>query len=183
MKIVPLPESWRDGALVLRDVELSPDGFSEEELEEASAFRLQKRREEWLRSRIAAKQLAMNRGLAGDPRAFRVTRPQFSISHSEAYAAAAFGGGIDVQVIRELPESASHLFLTGEETEQMRACAIEHRLLHFWCAKEALWKQHGGAIVTLKQVPLTLAGVQRSALIFNGVETMAIDDAIIALTS
>lgn len=180
MKIVALPESWRPRALVVRDVELSPAWFTAEELEEANAFRLQKRREEWMRARIAAKQLAIDRGLAADPRDVRVTRPRFSISHSGPYGAAAFGG-IDVQVVRSISESAAHLFLTEEETAQMRDCAIEHRLLHFWCAKEAAWKHQSGVIETLKQVPLTLVDVQRSTLTFDRVETIAIDDVIVAL--
>jgi phosphopantetheinyl transferase len=181
MKIVELPESWRPRALVVRDVELSPAWFTAEELEEANAFRLQKRREEWMRARIAAKQLALDRGLAEDPRDVRVTRPRFSISHSGPYAAAAFGG-IDVQVVRTISESAAHLFLTDAEAEQMRASPIEHRLLHFWCAKEAAWKDQGGMIETLKQVPLEVVGARGSGLVFDRVETIAIDDIIIALT-
>ncbi len=38
--------------------------------------------------------------------------------------------------------------LTDEETEAMSRCSIAHRLLHFWCAKEAEWKRHGGGTVT-----------------------------------
>jgi phosphopantetheinyl transferase len=181
MNAVELPPSWRERALVLRDVAIARDWFTAEELEEADAFRLPKRRDEWMRARIAAKQLALNRGLAADPRNVRVTRPQFSLSHSGAYSAAALGCGIDVQVVRELSESAAHLFLSDDEAEQMRALDVEHRLLHFWCAKEAAWKAEGGRITTLKQVPLTLIDAQRSALRFDRVETIAIGDAIIAL--
>ena len=182
MKTLALPESWRPRALVVRDVELSPDWFTAEELEEANAFRLAKRREEWMRARIAAKQLAIDRGLAGDPREVRVTRALFSISHSGPYAAAAFGG-IDVQVVRSISESAAHLFLSEAEADQMRASTIEHRLLHFWCAKEAAWKEQGGAIETLKQVPLALTGVRGSGLVFDRVETIAIEDVIVAHTT
>jgi len=180
MKIVELPESWRARALVVRDVELSPAWFTDEELEEANAFRLEKRRDEWMRARIAAKQLAVERGLAADPREVRVTRPRFSISHSGPYAAAAFAG-IDVQVVRAISESAAHLFLSDAEADQMRACTIEHRLLHFWCAKEAAWKEQGGVVETLKQVPLRLVGVRGTGLEFDRVETIAIDDVIAAL--
>jgi 4'-phosphopantetheinyl transferase EntD len=182
MNALELPEAWRTRALVLRDVEITRGWFTRDELEEADAFRLPKRREEWMRARIAAKQLALDRGLARDPRDVRVTRDVFSLSHSGPYAAASLGGGIDVQVVREISESAAHLFLSEEETEQMRACTLDHRLLHFWCAKEAAWKAEGGRITTLKQVPLTLIDVERSALRFQHGQTIAIDDVIIALT-
>ena len=182
MNEIELPRSWRERALVVRDVEIARDWFSDEELAEADAFRLPKRREEWLHARMAAKQLAIDRGLATHPREVLVTRALFSLSHSHPYAGAAIGGGIDVQVIRAISESAAHLFLSGEEEEAMRALHIEHRLLHFWCAKEAAWKWHGGTIPTLKQVPLNLIDVQRSALRFDRAQTIAIEDAIIALT-
>ena len=136
MNVIELPHAWCERALVVRDVEIVRDWFTAEELAEADAFRLQKRRDEWMRARMAAKQLALNRGLATHPSGARVTRAQFSLSHSGPYAAAALGGGIDVQVVRELSESAAHLFLSDEEAEQMRALDLEHRLLHFWCAKE-----------------------------------------------
>jgi phosphopantetheinyl transferase len=145
-------------------------------------FRLPKRREEWMHARMAAKQLALDRGLATHPRDVRVTRALFSLSHSHPYAAAAIGRGIDVQVIRDLSESAAHLFLSDEEAAAIRACDVEHRLLHFWCAKEAAWKAQRGEIPTLKQVPLTVVGVRGVGLGFDRVETIAIEDVIIALT-
>jgi len=182
MNAIELPEAWRERALVVRDVAIALDWFSLDELAEADAFRLPKRREEWLHARMAAKQLALHRGLAADPREVRVTRAMFSLSHSHPYAGASLGGGIDVQVIRALSESATHLFLSDEEAAQMRTLDIEHRLLHFWCAKEAAWKAEGGAIATLKQVPLRLLDVQSNALRFDRAETFAAEDAIIALT-
>jgi phosphopantetheinyl transferase len=183
MNEIELPGSWRHRAIVVRDVEIADDWFTAEELAEANTFRLPKRREEWLHARMAAKQLAVERGLATTPSGARVTRAHFSLSHSHPYAAASLGGGIDVQVVREISESAAHLFLTDDEIAAMQQLDIPHRMLHFWCAKEAAWKAEGGAIATLKRVPLKLVGVQSSALSFERVETIALDDAIIALTS
>ena len=189
MNAIALPESWREHAIVTRDVAIARDWFTDAELAEADAFRLPKRREEWMHARMAAKQLAVNRRLASHPREVLVTRVRFSLSHSHPYAAAAIGRGIDVQVIREISESAAHLFLSDEEAEAMRACSVEHRLLHFWCAKEAAWKAQRGEVPTLKQVPLKLIDIQPHGLRFDGVETLwtaaaaAVQrDVIIALT-
>jgi phosphopantetheinyl transferase len=65
----------------------------------------------------------------------------------------------------------------------MESCTIPHRLLHFWCAKEAAWKQRGGAIPFLKQVPLTLIEQNDNGLRFDGAETYAIEDVVVALAS
>ena len=174
MNVLELPEAWRRRAMVVRDVELSRDRFTEEELAIVDAFRLQKRREEWMRARIAAKELA--KIARGDHRSF---------THSGPYGGAAIDQvpvGIDVEVVRAVADSAAHLFLSEEEHDAARRCTIEHALLHFWCAKEAAWKAEGGKIPTLKQVPLKLEGVGGWGLEFDRVETIAIDDVIIALT-
>ncbi len=170
--------------------------FTDAELAIANAFKLAARREEWLHSRVVAKQLALELGLAGDPRAIAIGRPflvvdgvrtewYVSLSHSGAYAGAAIDRapiGIDVQVVRELDERAAHLFLSPEETDQMSGCALPHRILHFWCAKEAAWKQRLGEVSTLRQVPLQLVEERTDGLLFDSVETFAIDDRIAAVT-
>ena len=200
MKLIPIP--WRDRALVILQ-ECHPEPaergegpgephswFSESELAVIDSFSLPKRRDEWILSRIAAKQLALDRGICTDPRECtidqrRIGRWHVSLSHSGPYAGAAIDDepvGIDVQVVRELRESAGHLFMTESEVEAMQACALPHRLLHFWCAKEAAWKQQGGAIPTLKRIPLVLLSATDSGLRFSGVETVAIGDLIVALT-
>lgn len=170
--------------------------FTEEELASASAFRLQKRRDEWLLARYAAKQLALRLGIVGDPRACTVGRPTLlvggapcewfvSLSHSAPYAAAAIARapvGIDIQVIREIAEWSSHLFMTDEEAETMRRCTIPHRILHYWCAKEAAWKQRSTEFATMKQVPLVLVEERADGLVFDVAETSARDDLIVAIT-
>lgn len=157
--------------------------FREDELAAANAFRLEKRRHEWLLARYAAKRLALELGIVDDPRAVSVARPMLlvdgapvnwfvSISHSAPYAAAAIDRvpvGIDVQVVRRMSEAAAHLFLSGEETAAMQRCSIADRLLHFWCAKEAAWKPRSGEFTTLRQLPLQLREERPDGLVFEKV--------------
>jgi 4'-phosphopantetheinyl transferase EntD len=188
---------WPERALILRDSGAPLDRwFTEDELAAANAFKLPSRRDEWLLSRVAAKQLAMQRGLAHDPRAITIERPfllidgarsewHVSLSHSGTYAAAAIARepiGIDIEVVRNLDERATHLFLTGDETRELQGCRLAHRVLHFWSAKEAAWKQRSEEFVTLRQAPLRLLGELADGLLFDAVETSAVDDVIAAIT-
>jgi phosphopantetheinyl transferase len=170
--------------------------FTEDELATANAFRLEKRRDEWLLARYAAKKLAMELGIVEDPRACGVARPMLlvdgapvswfvSISHSAPYAAAAIGRepvGIDVQVVRDVPERGAHLFLSEAETAAMQSCTLADRLLHFWCAKEAAWKPRSDEFTTLRQLPLELREERATGLRFDLSTTRRLDDLILALT-
>jgi phosphopantetheinyl transferase len=200
MRIVDLPESWRERALVLQWTAADLSGlssyFNPTELAAAAAHRLDKRRTEWMLGRIAAKILASQRGLGTDPRRVVVDRPHLlvdgaesdafvSLSHSSPFAAAAVDAkpvGIDVQVVREVAESAAHLFLSDEDCDDLHRCAIAHRLLHFWCAKEAAFKRLLGEATTLKRVPLRLESETDFSLRFDSVETFAGEGIIVALT-
>lgn len=157
MNAIELPQSWRGRAALVKG--------------EAAELALDKRERDRMLSRAAAAML---------PEARHV-----SFSHSEGYGAAAKGAvpvGIDVQVVRDVSERTAHLFLTDVETEMMSRCTLAHRLLHFWCAKEAEWKRHGGVTVTLKKTPIVLLETRDYGLLFDVVETVAIDDVIVALT-
>jgi phosphopantetheinyl transferase len=188
---------WSERSVVVEG-EAPLDWFSPDELAIADSFKLAKRRDEWLLGRAAVKQLALDLGLASDPWEVTAGRPHLliagamtpwfvSLSHSSGHAGAAIADapiGIDVQVVREMPEEAAHLFLSDEEAAAMRQCALPHRLLHFWCAKEAAWKREGGRVLTLKQLPVPFAGTTPYGASFDGVETRTIGDALIfALTS
>lgn len=188
---------WPDRALIVRDAPVAHhEWFTEKELATAATFRLASRRDEWLLVRVAAKQLAMQLGVANDPRAIVVERPTLildgvrsewhvSLSHSTPYAAAAIDRhpiGIDIEHLRDLDERAAHLFLTSEEIEQLQRCTLAHRILHFWSAKEAAWKQRSDEFVTLRQVPLQLIEEREDGLLFDVVETASIGDAIAAIT-
>lgn len=197
---IALPESWRDRALVLEwsddDIDRSIAGglaswFSDDELATADAFPRPRRREEWLLSRYTLKRLAVARGFVDNPRLLAVTRPRLasgqwiSISHSHGLAAAAMDDapvGVDVERVRSIDEHVARHFMIDGEIEAMQRCTLPHRVLHWWCAKEAAWKQQGGEIRFLKQVPLELEEETATALRFRGVETFATGESIVALT-
>lgn len=134
-------------------------------------FPSEKRRREWLLSRTALKMLG--------------PAPYSSLSHSGDYAAAMIGDvpvGVDVQVVRPLSERAAHLFLSDEEQSDMERCSIANRILHFFCAKEAAWKAHGGAIPTLKQIPLKLKEETMTGLLFDAAATYATGEIVVAIS-
>jgi phosphopantetheinyl transferase len=190
MNVLPIPQHWRDRAIVIRETEIPESWFAREEIETARSFPLAKRRNEWLLSRLAAKRLAIDRGIAADPRECRIEQRRIgswhlSISHSSVFAGAAIDAspvGIDIEVVRPLDERAAHFFLNEDEAEVMRATSLDDRLIHFWAAKEAAWKQREGQIETLKKVPLQLEAATEDGLRFDVVETIRIGTLIVALT-
>lgn len=196
MTRILLPESWRGRALVIGDAVFSDGWFSPAEIAESQQFRLQKRRTEWKHGRLAVKQLAIDLGLCMSARDCVFDRPRLlvrgedmrrfvSIAHSGGYAAAAIDVepvGIDVEELRELREAAAHLFLTDEESSDMRNVVIDDRMLHFWAAKEAVWKQGHGVTETLKRTPIKLEGETEWGLRFAEVETFATAELVVALT-
>lgn len=132
----------------------------------------EKRTREWILSRTALHMLG--------------SAPYSSLSHSGDYAAAAIGDvpvGVDVQEVRALSERAAHLFLSDEEQSNMERCTIANRIIHFFCAKEAAWKARGGAIPTLKQIPLKLKEETMTGLLFDAAATYATGDIIVAVTT
>jgi phosphopantetheine--protein transferase-like protein len=189
---VPIPESWRGRALVVESIDDPVEAwFSDAEIAEAGAFARERRREEWLLSRYAAKRLAVLRGATADPRGLAIVRPRMangswvSISHSHGVAAAAVDDapvGIDVERVRPIDERVARHFVSEEEITEMRRCKIPNRVLHWWCAKEAAWKQLGGAARFLKEVPLRLEKEGEAGLLFRNVETYAAGEYVMALT-
>ncbi|MCU1350368.1 MAG: hypothetical protein JWO56_3398 [Acidobacteria bacterium] len=169
MRVVTLPESWRSRALVVTGVE-EPERWLT--LDDIPTFRLEKQRTAWMLSRIAGIELARTRGAAES----LIRSQTLSFSHAGAYGAAAIGDGaigIDIEVPRFIPAAAAHLFLSDDEIATVEQCELLNALLHFWCAKEAAWKLHGGTIPTLKKVPLRLLAETKHGLTFERVETFA----------
>ncbi len=191
-RVLNIPESWRGRALVVESMDGAAESwFSDAEIAEARAFPRERRREEWLLSRYAAKRMAVIRGVASDPRGIAVVRPQLadgswiSISHSRGVAAAAVDDapvGIDVERVRAIDEHVARHFMVDGEIAEMQRCTIVNRVLHWWCAKEAAWKQVGGAARFLKEVPLRLEQESDAGLQFGAVETYATGEYVIALT-
>lgn len=179
--MIELALPWGDRAIAIRDVDDPESWLRADELAVARAFPRQKRRQEWMLARVAAKMLAQRRGL-GD---VAVERPLVSVSHSGPWAAAAIDTmpvGIDIEVARDVSERAARHFLTEDQIAQMESCTIPHRLLHFWCAKEAAWKRLCGSIPFLKGVPLTLLDERANGMLFDAAETIAIADVVVALS-
>jgi phosphopantetheinyl transferase len=194
MRRAALPESWQSRALVLRDVHRPDRWFRADEMAVADAFKLPKRRNEWLLSRVAAKKLAMELGYAHDPLAITIDLTRMraggrelrvSLSHSGGYGAAAIDVqpvGIDIETPRVVRPQTAHFFLTDLEIAQMHRCRIDNALLHFWSAKEAAWKRLGGDVTTLKKVPLRLIREREDGVDFENVETFVSDAFVAALT-
>ena len=179
--MIELALPWGDRAIAIRDVAHVESWLRDDELAIAHAFPREKRRQEWMLARAAAKMLAQRRGL-GD---VAVERPLVSVSHSGPWAAAAIDTapvGIDIEVVRDVSERAARHFLTSAQIAQMESCTIPHRLLHFWCAKEAAWKRLCGSIPFLKGVPLSLLDERANGLLFDAAETYAVDGVVVALT-
>lgn len=190
MRIIEIPQRWQGRAIVITETTVPMAWFSEDEVRAAERYRLQRRRDEFFLSRAAAKTLAVDVGLATDPRECRIEQRRIadrhlSLSHSAPYAGAAIDAhpvGIDVQVVRDISENAAHLFLTDAEADVMRSLSMADRMIHFWSAKEAAWKQRGGAIETLKRMPIALQSQTADGLRFDSVETVRIGDVVVALT-
>ena len=174
MRVVALPDEWTLRACVVAEVANPREWFSAEELTIVDAFPRAKRREEWMLSRIAEKELR-RRGARS---------AHVSYSHRGPYGAAAVGDapvGIDVEIARDIRPESSRFFLPDDEANDAQRCGIERVLLHFWCAKEAAWKQRGGVLPTLKRVPLRLLRETARGLLFDVVETVAVGDVVVAL--
>jgi len=64
----------------------------------------------------------------------------------------------------------------------MRSVRVSDRMLHFWAAKEAVWKQRNGVTETLRRTPIKLEAETASGLRFVEVETVATENLVVALT-
>jgi 4'-phosphopantetheinyl transferase EntD len=195
--MIVLPESWRGRALVLESFDSESfdgnarDWLGDDELSTAGAFTLPTRRAEWILSRVAAKQLARARGYVGDVRALAIARPRLatgeyvSLSHSNGVAAVAIDDepvGIDVEQLRDVNDRIAARFLCDDEREAVSCCTLPHRLLHWWTAKEAVWKRDSTHVRFLKDFTLAVEAEQATGLRFDGVETFAGGDLVVALT-
>lgn len=194
----PVVTPFGTNVLVLRESSPPPAAwFTSNELERASTFRLPKRRDEYLLSRAAAKQLALDLGICSEPQDCGIEDRRLtlngqpsdwrvSLSHSAPYAGATISRdpvGVDVQVVRPFDDDAARLFLADAEIAVMLSSTIAHRLLHFWCAKEAAWKRHSPRYQTLRQVPLVLLEQLETSLRFDDATTITLDDVIVAFSA
>ena len=64
----------------------------------------------------------------------------------------------------------------------MRRCTLPHRVLHFWCAKEAAFKQRSDEFTTMRQLQMELAGERADGLLFDAAESVQLGEVILAIT-
>lgn len=174
------------------------------ELGEIMALRAVERRHERAASRIAAKSLAIDCGLVDRASRIRFTKSDarpvvmiddvenalhVSFSHTAGIGAAALSErpvGIDLEHERTIDRRATKFFLSSEQLASATASTLDNALLHWWCAKEAAFKQ-SGEHPTLLRIPLTLERETPSGLVLRGprnsrVETARLtDDVVVAL--
>lgn len=159
---IAVPQHWASTAAIVRDVEEGEldRWFGPGEQERLRSFPREKRRAEWSSSRVAAKLLAVERGLCQEPLqcvvASAYRRPVLTLSgapsalhvtitHSEGAGGAGIDAariGIDLQQVRPLAERATKFFLSDDEVAAWRSTSLSDGLIHFWCAKEAGYKLH-----------------------------------------
>lgn len=163
MTRIELPESWRRSVRIVSELpENAEEWLSEPEASIARSIRHPARRRAWVATRIAAKTLALELGLCGEPREFSIpTRGEpprleggvsgdelyLSLSHSGDHAAAAIDQrriGIDIQLDRRIAARATRLFLNEGESQLLERLA--RPLLHLWSAKEAALKAAGARL-------------------------------------
>lgn len=164
-------------AIVRSDALANADAWiSDSERATAAGFRLDRRRDEWLLGRLAAKQLALELGLCTVPRECAVptrgVRPTLlirqkptdlflSLSHTEGVAAAAISPspiGVDVQIERTVTPDATRFFLNDEESDLFDP-HTGSPLLDLWSAKEAALKAAG--VERYREVRLRADGMNR----------------------
>lgn len=166
-----LPAAFRDHAAVI-------DSYVEEdvarwltstELARAGAFRSEKRRHEWVSSRIALRRLGLERGVITAPLGLEIdseARPPLarsgarelfvSFSHSAHAGAAALDErriGVDLEQVREIEPRLKKFFLNDEETTRAAALEFPAALIHLWAAKEAAFKLVA-SLTLLKEIEL-----------------------------
>ncbi|MBI5219923.1 MAG: 4'-phosphopantetheinyl transferase superfamily protein [Bacteroidia bacterium] len=125
--------------------------ISEEEKKIVNGFTLEKRKKEWLCTRVLANELSgtailINYDDQEKPHISGKNR-HISISHSKDMVAVIIGKnsdvGIDIEFISDRVEKIKHKFLSKTELCSLsKEYRLEHMLVH-WCAKEALLKIYG----------------------------------------
>lgn len=120
-----------------------------------------RRRREWLAARLALQQLLQKLGHTYTTfqkdhwgRLYLVDSPvHLSIAHCSSFALAAVDEqgpiGIDIQLPCEKLQNVKDKFLEEEELKDSNNDL--EKLCIYWCAKEAIYKAHGGKSLSFKQ--------------------------------
>lgn len=170
----------------------APHVLTPEEQAALAHYSVPKRRREWLLGRLAAKEAIA--GLTGLPlemvaiRKLPGGRPAFhlpedrlpgwhlSISHSHGWAAALVApgpAGVDLELLRELPEGGHRFYLSEAEREWLAGRPLgPHGAVIVWALKEAAFKALEGALPHLRGLEATVQD-GRATLSWSGGEVLA----------
>ena len=191
MNELEVPAEWIDLVSVVEAVtDADEERFlTADERARASGFKSARRRHEWAAARIAARLLAMRRGIIEAPAdltiAVRDSCPyaaagsgewSLSLSHSGTVGAAAIGVGrvgVDLERPRYVDPASVRFFLSDDEIEVFRKLGhLDDAVVHFWSAKEAAFKAAPHARL-LRQVRFTAieAGTGRMMAAWSDGET------------
>jgi phosphopantetheinyl transferase len=159
---------------------MSGQWLTAEEHDFVASIRLSQRREEWMASRIAAREAAA-RLFRAAPGEIKLTtsdgRPAMEISgvpycvsysHTHGVGAAAvdrYPIGVDLERIRDVHPRMAKFFLSPAETEQLLESDLAHPLIQAWSAKEAAFKMFGTATL-LSEISIGLELVAKSGAFF-----------------
>lgn len=204
VRFVEIPAAWSLIARIVAEVDQGAiaEFLDAEELREIALLRAVHRQHERAASRVAAKSIALERGVVDRPARIRFTKAEerpivtidgtdrslfVSFSHSAGVGAAALSDtpvGLDLEHERSIDPRATKFFLCDDELVSARASRVENALLHWWCAKEAAFKMATG-FTTLLRVPLALERETSTGLVLRGpgrarVETVRLSDTLVA---
>lgn len=150
--------------------ELSRDwNFTDDQRVEYESRVTEKRKKEWLTSRILLKLLLDNEQeirYTSEGKPWLSDHPAISISHSEHYLVILLDSsknvGIDIQSINTKLAKAKDYFLQPTEIQQLISQEDATELTVYWAAKEAIFKYIGLAATNLRDditiKPFRLAG-------------------------
>lgn len=204
MRFVEIPTAWSAIVRIVADAEEREiaELLDLEERGEIASLRAVERQRERVASRVAAKLMALERGIIEHASHIRFTKSEsrpvvaidgadralfVSFSHTAGIGAAALHDaavGLDLERERPIDPRATKFFLRDDELASAQSGALSNTLLHWWCAKEAAFKMSTG-FTTLLRVPLALEHETATGLVLRGpggarVETVRLSPHLIA---
>jgi phosphopantetheinyl transferase len=204
MRFVEIPSAWSAIVRVVGETDENEiaEFLDAEELDQLLSLRAIDRRHERAASRVAAKSMALERGIVEHASRIRFTKSEsrpvvtidgtegalfVSFSHTAGIGAAALHDvavGLDLEHERPIDPRATKFFLRDDELTAALASGVGNALLHWWCAKEAAFKMSPG-FTTLLRVPLALERETATGLVLRGpggarVETVRLSASLVA---
>jgi phosphopantetheinyl transferase len=204
VRIIEIPSAWSAIVRIVADADDREiaELLDLEERGEIESLRAVERQRERAASRVAAKSMALERGIVEYASRIRFTKSDarpvvtvdgaeralfVSFSHTAGIGAAALHDaavGLDLEYERPIDPRATKFFLRDDELTAALASGVGNALLHWWCAKEAAFKM-STRFTTLLRVPLALEQETATGLVLRGpgrarVETVRLSDALVA---